>query len=112
MSLTTSSLMVEVKQTAVEREGKQKGYIIGFSFTRGAYEEAARAKADKALDIKLVPVASLLGPGDAPDLRTPELSDMFPEPPESFLDLPLPKARDRRARPSLKELVESDQRNA
>lgn len=46
-------------ETAVRREGKHKGFVIAFSFTRGAHEEAARVKQD-GLDIGLVTVSSLL----------------------------------------------------
>ena len=49
-------------ETAVRREGKDRGYIIAFSFTKGkigAYEEAARAKKD-GLDIRLVTLAELI----------------------------------------------------
>jgi DNA modification methylase len=53
-------------ETAVRREGKHKGYVIAFSFTRGAYEEAARAKAE-GLEIGLINVATLLdNPLDEP----------------------------------------------
>jgi hypothetical protein len=96
-------------ETAIERAGKGVGYVVAFSYTKGAYEEAARAKAAKGLDIRLVKIPDLLGPGDQPDLRTPELSKMFPEPPKTFLDMPLPEARDKTARPSPDELVASDQ---
>jgi DNA modification methylase len=46
-------------ETAVRREGKHKGFVIAFSFTKGAHEEAARAK-QEGLEIGLVTVASLL----------------------------------------------------
>ena len=35
---------------------KGSGYIVAFSFAKGAYEEAARAKAEDKMDIKLVRV--------------------------------------------------------
>jgi DNA modification methylase len=95
-------------ETAITRAKRTKGYIIAFSFTRGAHEEASRAKAEAGLDIRLVKVADLLGPHDEPDLRTPELSDMFPTPAKRFLDLPLPRARDKGARPTPEELIRSD----
>jgi SAM-dependent methyltransferase len=97
-------------ETAIERAKKSQGYVVAFSFTKGAYEEAARAKAAGRADIKLVKVADLLGPEDQPDLTTPELSAMFPERPQTFLDLPLPDARDRKARPTPDELIESEKR--
>jgi len=51
--------VVDNFETAIRRDGKHKGYVIAFSFSRGAYEEAARAKAD-GLEIALVRVATLL----------------------------------------------------
>jgi hypothetical protein len=84
--------------------GKQRGYIVAFSFTRGAREEAAAAKARKGLEIKLAEVSDLLE--HVPDLVTPT-----PEAQQMYLDL-LPRARPREARPTAEELVESDQRAA
>jgi len=65
------SLPIEVKQqdrvgreivdkfeTAIRRHGSHKGYIIGFSFTRGAYEEAARVQAE-GLEIALIETNTL-----------------------------------------------------
>ena len=46
---------------------------------------------------------------DVAEVETPNLDLMFPEPEGTFLDLPLPKARNRKARPSPAELIESDQ---
>ena len=43
-------------ETAIRKTHKQIGYIIAFSFGKGAYEEAARAKLEENLDIKLVRV--------------------------------------------------------
>jgi len=86
-------------ETAVERTGKAKGYVVAFSFTKGAYEEAARVKASKGLDIVLVKVGDLLT--DAPDIVTPQ--------PGLFTtDLPLPEARPAEARPSVEELIASE----
>jgi hypothetical protein len=36
--------VVDNFETAVQRAGKDKGYVVAFSFTRGAYEEVARAR--------------------------------------------------------------------
>jgi hypothetical protein len=52
--------VVDNFETAVECNGRTKGYLVAFSFTRGAYEEAARAKATTGIDIELVPIAELL----------------------------------------------------
>jgi len=46
-------------ETALRRRKKDKGAIIAFSFTRNAYEEAARAKEDK-LNISLIRVDELI----------------------------------------------------
>jgi phosphoserine aminotransferase len=39
--------------------GNEKGYIVAFSFGKGAYEEAARVKKED-LEIKLIKVSKLL----------------------------------------------------
>ncbi len=52
--------VVDNFETAVERSGKHKGYVVGFSFTRGAHEEAARAKAEKGMEIELVKISTLI----------------------------------------------------
>ncbi len=52
--------VIDEFETALRRKHKDKGYVIGFSFTRGAYEEVARARKDDGLDIKLVEVKELI----------------------------------------------------
>ena len=52
--------IVDNFETAIEREKKRKGYIVAFSFGSGAYEEAARCKREKGLEIELVTVEELL----------------------------------------------------
>jgi hypothetical protein len=88
--------VVDNFETAVQRAGKTKGYIVAFSFGKGAYEEAARAK--PALDIRLVRVADLLA--DTADVVTPD-AGLF------GTDLPLPVARDADSRPTVEELLAS-----
>lgn len=90
--------VVDGFQTAVERSGKKKGYVVAFSFTRGAYEEAARVKGSKGLDIVLIRVADLL---ERRDLVTPDPGLLMPE-------LPITEPRPRDARPSVDELIASD----
>lgn len=48
--------IVDNFETAIRREHKAIGYIVAFSFAKSAYEEAARAKAEDKMDIKLVRV--------------------------------------------------------
>lgn len=91
--------VVDNFETAVERNGKHKGIIVALSFTRGAHEEAARAKVAKAVDIDLVTVAELLA--DPSEIVTPAQGQLI-------ADMPLPEARGADARPSVKELVKSD----
>lgn len=93
--------VVDNFETAVERSGKHKGYIVGFSFTRGAYEEAARAKAQKSMEIELVQVKDLLE--DTSELVTPVTGRLIE-------DVPLPTPRV--DRPSADELVASDRRES
>lgn len=51
--------VVDNLETAIRREHKASGYIVAFSFAKSAYEEAARAKAEDKMDIKLVRVDEL-----------------------------------------------------
>lgn len=51
--------VVDNFEAAIARAGKQRGFIVGFSFTRGAYEEVARAKRQQ-IQIHLVTVEDLL----------------------------------------------------
>jgi restriction endonuclease Mrr len=52
--------VVDNFETAIERNKSTSGRIVAFSFTRGAYEEAARAKAEKGIDIELTTAKELL----------------------------------------------------
>jgi DNA modification methylase len=91
--------VVDNFETAVKRGSKSKGYIVAFSFGKGAHEEAARVKGADGLTIELLTVADLLE-GKA-DLVTPE-TGLF------GADVPLPEPRSPEARPTIEELVASD----
>lgn len=52
--------VVDNFETALERNKKNKGIIVGFSFTRGAHEEVARAKQEKKMDIILRTVSDVV----------------------------------------------------
>jgi len=52
--------VVDNFETAIRRVKKKKGYIIAFSFGRGAYEEVARLKNLGELDIQLKTIKELL----------------------------------------------------
>jgi len=92
--------IVDNFETAVERSGKTKGYIAAFGFTKGAYEETARAKSVGKVEIQLMTVAELLE--RVPDLGAADTGQLVP-------DMPLPQPRPSDDRPSVDELVESEQ---
>lgn len=52
--------VVDNFETALKRAKYKKGYIVAFSFTKGAYEEVARIKNKGELEIKLLKVEELL----------------------------------------------------
>jgi len=52
--------VVDNFEAAIERNGKRKGYIVGFDFTRGAAEEVARVKRTREIEIVLMPVRDIL----------------------------------------------------
>ncbi len=92
--------VVDNFETAIRREGYDSGYVIAFSFTKGAVEEAARARRD-GLNIRLVKVTEVL-------LMTkraePLPSDLGPLPEGDVLPLPTRRPEDL---PRAEELVES-----
>lgn len=51
---------VDKFETAMKRVEQKRGVIIGFSFTKGAYEEVARVKQEEGLEIILKPVEEIL----------------------------------------------------
>lgn len=48
-------------ETAMRRLKKKKGYVVAFSFGKGAYEECARVKNEEGIEIVLRTVKELLG---------------------------------------------------
>jgi DNA modification methylase len=93
--------VVDTFETAIERSGKKKGYLVAFSFTSGAHEESARAAAPgKGVTVELVTVADLLA--DTSLLVTPGGGAL-----PGIGDIPLPAARPAESRPSAEELLKS-----
>jgi DNA modification methylase len=94
--------VVDNFETAMRRGGHETGYIVAFSFTRGAVEEVARARRD-GLHIRLVKVAEILllvrRPGSTHDNLGPQ--------PGSVTELPLPAIRSQSELPSSRELLAS-----
>ena len=52
--------VVDNFETAMRRNGANTGIIVAFSFGKGSYEEAARAKNKENMDIRLITVSELL----------------------------------------------------
>lgn len=52
--------VVDNFETALKRDKYEKGYIVAFSFTKGAYEETARLKNEGELEIQVMTVEELL----------------------------------------------------
>jgi hypothetical protein len=88
-------------QTAIRRNGDTAGYVVAFSFTKGAREEVARARAVERLDIKLVTVANLLA-------SVPDLAESTAQSGQLFTEIPLAMPRDASTRPSVAALVRSE----
>ncbi len=93
--------VVDNFETAIRRAGHSKGYIISFSFGRGAVEEVARAKRDEGLDIQLIRVAEVL-------MMLKRRHGKFGPQPATVEDLPLPSPRKREDMPTAEELIRSD----
>lgn len=94
--------VVDNFETAMRRGHHDTGYIVAFSFTKGAVEEVARARAD-GLNIKLVKVKEVLllkkRPGNP-------LAKFGPQPEGDVL--PLPPIRKPADLPTVEELIASD----
>ena len=59
-SLNVGRNVVDNFETAIRRVGKSKGFIVAYSFGKGANEEVARCKRKDGLNIKLISVRELL----------------------------------------------------
>lgn len=92
--------VIDTFQTAVVRAKKSRGFVVAGSFTKGAHEEAARAKRQTGIDIRLVPV------GDLFDDEKMEAHGLFPARlfrDEAFIPEFMPEAR-----PTAEQLVISE----
>ena len=45
---------------AISRAGKKKGVFVAFSYSKGAFEEVARAKQNNGIDLKLLTIDDML----------------------------------------------------
>lgn len=96
--------VVDNFETAMRRGGHDTGYIVAFSFTRGAAEEVARVRTE-GLGIKLVKVKEVLLLTKRPG--QPSL-DIGPQPASEIL--PLPAMRPASELPSGEELISNVRR--
>ncbi len=95
--------VVDNFETALRRAGHDRGYIVGFNFTKDAHEEVARAKGE-GIYIKLVKVSEVLLMTKRP---APEIG---PQPEGDVLPLPPPRRPEEK--PTVEDLVESDRKAA
>jgi hypothetical protein len=108
--------VIDQFQAALDRSGKDVGYVIAFGFTRGAYEEAARVKRTRGWSIVLVTVRELLEARETMtrssmpirSAPTPDLLRLLTALEQDVQARPLPPARPKEARPSAADLIESD----
>ena len=90
-------------ETAMRRAKANVGYVVAFTFTKGAVEEVARVQAQEGMNIRLIRVKELLmmtrRPGNP-------LAKLGPQPEGDVI--PLPAQRKPKDMPSAAELVASD----
>jgi hypothetical protein len=86
-------------ETAVERNGGDSGFLVAFSFTKGAVDETVRARKERGMDIRLVRVGQLLRDQDR---------EVYPEVRRGITARP----RAPEAIPSAAELIASERQSA
>lgn len=108
--------VVDEFQTAVRREGAHKGYIVAFSFTSGAVDEAARTRNADGPDIVLVKVADVLESGALLDsgatvkMLAPDLMGLFSGYTRDASSRPAIEPMRADARPTAQDLLQSARR--
>lgn len=110
---------LDLFETAIRRERKHKGFLVAFSFGRGAIEGAARARKERGIEIVLVKVEDVVRVGELIDSadregRPPNLSSLSPDLMGLFSALekeaeerPFFIPPSKRSKPSAKELIRS-----
>lgn len=110
--------VVDEFETAIARNKSHKGYLVAFSFARGAIEEAARTRMEDGPEVVLVKVSDVLRIGELVEVaerertepdRVPDLSGLFSTKQrlaEEFTLIPGPRKEARRKprRPTPRQL--------
>jgi hypothetical protein len=99
--------VVDNFETAMRREKASVGYIVAFSFTRGAVEEVARAKDEDGFNIRLIRVKELLMMTKRPGNP---LAKLGPQPEGDIM--PMPPMRKPKDLPTVAQLIASDRQAA
>ena len=106
-------------ETAIRREKKHKGFLVAFSFSKGAIEGAALARKERNIQIVPVKVEDVVQVGeliDAADREgrppellalTPDLMGLFSALEQEAQDRPFYVPPSKQSKPSAKELIES-----
>jgi len=106
-------------ETAIRRESKHKGFLVAFSFSKGAIEGAAVARKERGIEIVLVKVEDVVRVGELIDSadrdgRPPDLSGLSKDLMSLFSALekeaeerPFYLPPSKRSKPSAKELISS-----
>jgi hypothetical protein len=93
---------VDLFETAIERAKHVRGFMVGFSISREAREEIARAKRHRNLQIEFIPASELLAKAPT-DRIVRELEEQ-----QLSFDQILAPVRAPRQRPAAKVLVASE----
>lgn len=110
--------VVDNFETAIARDGAEKGYLVAFSFTSGAKAEAARSRASGGPEVVLVKVRDVIRTGELidqgadPELVAPDLMGLFAPRTEENQKRPVIRPMRSDAKPTPAELVQSARRSA
>lgn len=105
--------VVDNFETAIARDGSDKGYIVAFSFTGGAKAEAARTRSSGGPEVVLVTVADVIRTGELveqgadPAKVAPDLMGLFAAWADTARSRPIAQPMRSDARPSAAELLQS-----
>jgi DNA modification methylase len=105
--------VVDNFETAIARDGGEKGYLVAFSFTSGAKAEAARSRSSGGPEVVLVRVSDIIRTGELvdqgadPAMVAPDLMGLFSAYTRDTPPRPIVEPMRSDARPSPQELIRS-----